>query len=166
MFLPRNKLVAGMGIGAIAMLAMAVPALGQETSGKDEAFQLQTVFGWSLRIAGEANPRSLRNFLCQSNGSELLRLGCCLATERGLSIVAPVHDAVLVEGPSESIVEIVARTQEAMAEASAVILDGFRLRSDARIVRWPDRYMDERGRGFWDRVMALIADPEPVGTIR
>ena len=32
-------------ISAIAMLAMAVPALGQETSGKDEAFQLTTVYG-------------------------------------------------------------------------------------------------------------------------
>ena len=39
-FLPKNKLVAGMGIGAIAMLAMAGPALSQETSGTDEAFQL------------------------------------------------------------------------------------------------------------------------------
>ena len=39
-FLPKNKLVAGMGIGAIAMLAMAGPALSQETSGTDESFQL------------------------------------------------------------------------------------------------------------------------------
>jgi hypothetical protein len=43
-----------------------------------------------------------------------------------------------------------------MAEASAVVLAGFRLRSDAKVVRWPDRYMDERGREFWDRVMALL----------
>jgi len=34
-----------MAVGAIAMLAMAVPALGQETSGTDEAFQLTTVYG-------------------------------------------------------------------------------------------------------------------------
>ena len=44
-FLPKNKLVAGMGIGAIAMLAMAGPALSQETSGTDEVFQLTSVFG-------------------------------------------------------------------------------------------------------------------------
>jgi hypothetical protein len=44
-FLSKNKRVAGMAIGAIAMLAMAVPALSQETSGKDEAFQLTTVYG-------------------------------------------------------------------------------------------------------------------------
>lgn len=37
-----------------------------------------------------------------------------------------------------------------------MILDGFRLRSDAKIVRWPGRYMDERGREFWGRVMALL----------
>src|SRR6478672_7960073 len=40
---PLNQM-AGMTIGAIAMLAMAVPALSQETSGKDEAFQLTTVY--------------------------------------------------------------------------------------------------------------------------
>jgi hypothetical protein len=43
-----------------------------------------------------------------------------------------------------------------MAEASAVILDGFRLRYDAKIVGWPERYMDDRSREFWGRVMALI----------
>jgi hypothetical protein len=43
-----------------------------------------------------------------------------------------------------------------MAEASAVVLAGFRLRSDAKIVRWPDRYMDDRGREFWARVLALV----------
>jgi hypothetical protein len=118
--------------------------------------RLHTVFGWTLQIAADANPRSLRNFPCQANGAEMLRLACSLAAERGLPIIAPVHDAVMVEGPAGSIDEIVAETQETMAEASAVILDGFRLRSDFRIVRWPDRFMDERGREFWGRVMALM----------
>jgi hypothetical protein len=118
--------------------------------------RLHTVFGWTVRVGSETNPRSLRNFPCQANGAECLRLACCLATERGVSIVAPVHDAVLVEGPEWEIDDIVAQTQEAMAEASGIVLGGFRLRSDAKIVRWPDRYMDERGREFWGRVMALL----------
>jgi hypothetical protein len=44
-FLPKNKLVAGMGIGAIAMLAMAGPALtrDEKDSKKDEVFQVKTV---------------------------------------------------------------------------------------------------------------------------
>jgi hypothetical protein len=74
--------------------------------------------------------------------------------------VAPVHDALMIEGPAGAIDEIVARTQEAMAEASAIVLDGFRLRSDASIVRWPDRYMDGRGREFWGRVLALISETD------
>ena len=118
--------------------------------------RLHTVFGWTVRIGSDANPRSLRNFPCQANGAEMLRLVCCLALERGVSVVAPIHDAMLVEGLEWEIEDAVAETREAMAEASAVILDGFRLRSDAKIVRWPDRYMDDRGREFWGRVIALL----------
>ena len=44
-FLSKNKRVAGMAVGAIALLALAAPALSQETSGTDEAFQLTTVYG-------------------------------------------------------------------------------------------------------------------------
>jgi DNA polymerase I len=118
--------------------------------------RLHTVFGWTVRVGPDANPSSLRNFPCQANGAEMLRLACSLATERGVSIVAPVHDALMVEGLEWEIDAIVAEIQAAMAEASAVVLDGFRLRSDAKVVRWPDRYMDDRGREFWDRVMALL----------
>jgi hypothetical protein len=41
-FVSKNKLAAGMGIGAIAMLAVAVPALSQEAPQKDEVFTLET----------------------------------------------------------------------------------------------------------------------------
>ena len=64
--------------------------------------RLHTVFGWTVRVGPDANPRSLRNFPCQANGAEMMRLACCLATERGVSVVAPVHDAVMVEGPADA----------------------------------------------------------------
>ena len=35
----------------------------------------------------------------QANGAEMLRLACCLATERGIEVCAPVHDAVLICAP-------------------------------------------------------------------
>ncbi len=40
--------------------------------------------------------------------------------------------------------------QYTMADASSVFLNGFRLRTEARIVRYPHRYMDERGQEMWD----------------
>jgi hypothetical protein len=118
--------------------------------------RIHTVFGWTLRVGPVVNPRSLRNFPMQANGAEMLRLACSLATERGVAVVAPVHDALLVEGPADAIEGVVTETQRAMREASEAVLGGFPLRSDAAIIRWPERYMDPRGRAFWDRVMGLL----------
>ncbi len=98
--------------------------------------RIHTVFGRRVCVGPDAKPHSLRNFPCQANGAELLRLACCLATDRGVNVVAPVHDALMVEGPADAIDDVVARTQEAMAEA--VVLAGFRLRTDSKIVRWPE----------------------------
>jgi DNA polymerase-1 len=118
---------------------------------------LHTVFGWPLHVPPDANDRSLRNFPMQANGAEMLRLACCLATERGIEVCAPVHDAVLVVAPLDRIEADIVAMQQVMAEASHIVLDGFELRSDVAVTRHPDRYMDERGQVMWDRVMALLA---------
>ena len=117
---------------------------------------LQTVFGWRVHVGPNPNPRSLANFPCQANGAEMLRLACCLATERGIQVCAPVHDAVLIEAATGDIDEAVKETQRAMREASEVILPGFSLRTDADIVRWPDRYRDERGAAMWATVCEIL----------
>jgi hypothetical protein len=90
----------------------------------------------------------------------MLRLAACLLVERGIGLCAPVHDAVMVEGPAAEIEEVVAQTRAAMAEASRVVLAGFEIGTDAKIVRWPDRYVDESGAAFWDTVLRL-AGPVP-----
>src|SRR5262245_8244036 len=87
--------------------------------------ELRTVFGWTVHVGADANPRSLRNFPMQANGAEMLRLACCLATERGIAVCAPVHDALLVEGPAAGIEAVVSETQRAMQEASEHVLPGF-----------------------------------------
>jgi DNA polymerase I len=117
---------------------------------------LHTVFGWRVRVPLVSNERSLRNFPMQANGAEMLRLACCLGTERGIEVCAPIHDAVVICAPLDRLEADVARMQEAMAEASRIVLNGFELGTDAQIVRYPDRYMDERGAVMWDRVMNLI----------
>jgi hypothetical protein len=94
----------------------------------------------------------------QANGAEMLRLACCLATERGIRVCAPVHDALLVEGAAEEIEDVVADTQRAMREASELVLDGFALKTDVRIVRHPERYMDERGVKMWEQVMGILGE--------
>jgi DNA polymerase I len=121
---------------------------------------LPTVFGWTVHLAADFNSRSLRNHPMQANGAEMLRLACCLATERGVEVCAPIHDAVLICGPLGRLETDVTRMQSAMAEAPRIVLDGFELRSDVSITRFPDRYADQRGSVMWDRVMKLIAKRE------
>ena len=76
--------------------------------------------------------------------------------EAGIKVCAPVHDAVLIEAPLEFLPEIIRQTQQIMSDASATVLDGFRLRSDADIFFYPERYMDERGGQMWQTVSDIM----------
>ena len=126
---------------------------------------IYTVFGWTVQVSEDANPRSLANFPMQGNGAEMLRLACCLATERGISVCAPVHDALLIEADSDEIEQAVADTQAAMREASEVVLAGFALQTDATIVRHPDRYSDPRGERMWQTVFGIVDTLTPADRV-
>jgi hypothetical protein len=127
---------------------------------------LHTVFGWHGHVGDDTNPRSLRNFPMQGNGAEMLRLACCLATERGIEVCAPVHDAVLICARLDRLDDDVAAMRAAMAEASRIVLAGFELSSDAHVTRYPDRYRDSGGRGdeMWKQVMALIGKRKEIAS--
>ena len=68
----------------------------------------QTMFGWQLHTTMNTKPNTLKNFPIQATGAEMLRLACCLATERGVRICAPVHDAILIEAAEDEIESAVA----------------------------------------------------------
>jgi len=117
-----------------------------------------TVLGWQTLIHHEnCSPTFLANFPMQANGAEMLRLACCLGTERGIEVCAPVHDAVLICSPVDRIAPDVEVMRGAMAEAFRIVLGGFEVRTDASITKWPERYADPRGAEMWTKVMGLIA---------
>ena len=118
--------------------------------------KINTVFGWTLHIGSDPNTRSIRNFPMQANGAEMLRLACCLAAERGVVVCAPVHDALLIEAQVDELDQAVSMTQSAMAEASAFVLKGPRLRAEAKLYRSPERYVDERGASMWATVWTIL----------
>ena len=92
----------------------------------------------------------------QANGAEMLRLACCLATERGIEVCAPAHDAVLICAPLDRLGHDVERMRACMAEASRLVLGGFELGTEVKIIEYPNRFMDPRGEVMWARVMGLI----------
>lgn len=119
--------------------------------------RLRTAFGWSVRVGPDANPRSLRNFPMQASGAEMMRLAACLATERGVRVCCPVHDAFLIEAADAEIESETERMRDAMRDASVAVLPGFPLKTDAKVVRYPDRYADPRGERMWAAVEGLLA---------
>jgi DNA polymerase-1 len=134
--------------------------------------QMRTVFGWTYYLDRQDDEPSIRNWPIQSHGAEILRIGCILAMRRGIALLAPIHDAVLIEAPLGQIDAAVARTKEILKRASRIVLypytagelDGFGLRSDAMIVRYPNRYSDKRGERMWtivtNRLAAIHAQDE------
>ena len=126
---------------------------------QDEAIlngKLWTTFGWEIRVKGQVNARSLRNFPMQGNGAEMLRIACIFLTEAEIRVCAPVHDALLIELPVDELESGLAKAQGLMRLASSAVLGDFELGSDAKVVCPPDRYMDERGQVMWDTVTGLI----------
>ena len=127
---------------------------------------LLTVFGWKIhfphRYGLELNPRSLLNWPMQSHGAEMMRLAVSMAVEEGLMICAPVHDALLIEASLYDIDQHTDRLSEIMAEASELVLGaGKRCRTDAKIIRFPDRFDDEqRGAEMFSIIMKLLQAAE------
>ena len=118
--------------------------------------RLSTVFGWPIHVTDNARPTALRNYPMQANGAEMLRLSCCLATEQGVAVCAPIRDALLVEGDIAGLDDVITTTRAAMAKASRDVLDGLEIGTDVSVVTYPDRYMDPRGQTMWERVIERL----------
>ena len=117
-----------------------------------------TVFGWTCHLVGDVNARSVANFPMQANGAEILRLACILATEAGIRVCAPVHDAVLIAADVDHIEEAAEAMAGHMREASRIVLGGFELRTDQSITRYPDHYVPDKpgAQKFWDKICRLL----------
>jgi len=125
--------------------------------------RLFTAFGWMMRLGTdtddeEINPRRLRNAPIQGNGAEITRLAAALVVERGVRLCATIHDALLAEAPLPELEAASDVVRDAMAEASRIVLRGFELRSEVKLIRYPDRYMDDKGREMWEAVWSVVRE--------
>jgi DNA polymerase I-like protein with 3'-5' exonuclease and polymerase domains len=129
---------------------------------------MQTAFEWKCRIGiveSLVNVRSIRNWPVQATGADILRIACILMVRHGIKLLGSVHDAVLIEAPVDRIERDAALARECMRRASRIVLnaaaDGpHELRTDAKIIRYPDRYNDKRGEEIWTYVLRHLAGYE------
>jgi DNA polymerase-1 len=122
--------------------------------------EIGTPFGWYMQCPSAINPRTVRNFPIQSTGAEILHVACVLAERRGIELVAPVHDAIMAEAPSDKEEEASAALDRCMRDASAVVLRGYELPTDVQIVRSGQHFFDRRGAAMWETITRLVAKLE------
>jgi DNA polymerase-1 len=103
---------------------------------------------------------TLSNFPMQAGCAEIMRLAASFMVDEGLALCATVHDAVLIEAPIEQINAHVEVAKQCWARASDIVLGGFALDADAKIVRYPDVYQDDDGEEMWARLQGVLADLE------
>ena len=125
---------------------------------------LATIFGWRTLGKGDGNPRTFRNFPAQANGAEMLRLAIIALVESGIHVCAPVHDAVLIEGAVDEIDQLVETAQAIMEAASRAVLGDFTIRTDAKVVKYPDRYDEPRGAEMWGRLSEILGLSDVAGS--
>jgi DNA polymerase I len=122
--------------------------------------EMSSVFGWRRRLHWMDRPTSLMNFPMQADGAEMMRLAAIAATEAGIEVCAPVHDAFLIAAPLEVLDEHVSRMRDLMTKASLVVTGGVPIRTDAKTIRFPDRYIEDEKVDMWNLVVQLADIPE------
>jgi DNA polymerase I-like protein with 3'-5' exonuclease and polymerase domains len=121
-----------------------------------------TTFDWQCAVGiTEFNARSIGNFPVQASSADILRIAIVLAHRRCLRLLAPVHDALLIEAPIDRIEADVALLRDCMRRASRIVLNAtpaglLELRTSVEIVKYPNRYSDARGTEIWARVLNLL----------
>ena len=101
--------------------------------------------------------RTIKNFPCQATGAEILRVACILLVENNIKIIAPIHDAILIECDEEETYEIILKAQKLMTEASTIVLGpGNSIKTEADVIKYPDRYSDPREVENWNKVLKIV----------
>ena len=104
------------------------------------------------------------NFPAQSGGADMLRIAAIAATEAGIQVAAPVHDAFWILAPLETIDNTLSQMGEIMQKASLAVTGGLQIDSEiAADVRWPKCLGDVRGqkdKGYatWNEINWLITE--------
>jgi hypothetical protein len=119
--------------------------------------EICTPLGWYMQCPPLINPRTVRNFPIQGTAAEILHVLCILGEQQSLGIIAPIHDAIMAEGALAGAEDLARALEALMGDASAAMLQGYRLPSDYKIIRPGEHYEDDRGKAMWDTVTRLMA---------
>lgn len=124
---------------------------------------ISTSLGWTYRPEhrNKKAVRSVCNFPMQATGAEMIRLACICLDEAGIKLLAPVHDAIMIEFDLDKEEEMIKKAQEIMEKVSEVLLgEGNRVRTEAYIVRYPGSFVGDKGLEVREQIMKTLEEIE------
>lgn len=121
---------------------------------------LNTRYGWNRKAKPKDSANSIANFLVQAAGGEILRAAVIALEEAGHRVVAPVHDALLIEMDLDGWEEELAEIRHLMEEAAMAVTGGLRIPTDVELVSPLENYLDKRGAEFW-QIAGYVLGREP-----
>jgi DNA polymerase-1 len=122
--------------------------------------EIGTQFGWTMQCPPGIKRNTVINFPIQSTAAEVLHVGCALAERRHIAIVAPVHDALMAIAPLDQAEEISIALDRVMRDAAIVVLRGYELPTDGKIIRPGEHFVEKRGQEMWDAIQRLLVKLE------
>lgn len=122
---------------------------------------LETYFGLVYNPSSQHySPGTARNFPIQAIGSDMLRIAVLLLAQEGVSIVATVHDSIVVECDEADADRVTPLVVAKMEEASRLCLhDKITVRVDAKRIDHPYHYPDDDGLPFFARIAIELGIP-------
>jgi hypothetical protein len=120
-----------------------------------------TPFGWRQIITEHTKTRSLMNFPAQAGGGDVMWLAAIAATECGITIAAPVHDAFWVLCLLDEVDDTIERMTGIMRRAGELVAGVPIAVEVAAVVRWPQclgdvREPGDRSQDMWTEIRRLV----------
>ena len=118
---------------------------------------MATCFDWTLHLTKATKPNTVPQLPVPGNrGGDNAARPHAWHSAKGLKVLAPVHDAFLIEADAAEIGDHVAEMQACMDWASAEVLGGLVVRVDPKVIHAPhEHYYDERGDVMYGKMTSL-----------
>jgi DNA polymerase I len=138
--------------------------------------KISTKLGWTRQLPSKADREahvesggvvkkivnSLQNFPTQSHGAEMLRLALIYATEKGLGICAPLHDAIFAVATTGTEDWAIVTLKDCMGRAALDLL-GVKVPVEITVIRYPNRYVPTKkptALKVWGKMMSSLVREE------
>jgi hypothetical protein len=113
----------------------------------------RTKYGWRYWTANIKKENTLKNWLMQSHGAEIMRKAMIAIDEAGIEINMPVHDAILFQVNRKGCAEKIRLVRRLMEQAAKDVLDA-PIPVEFKIIR---KQFDQEGKDQekWERIMSI-----------